>query len=128
VDGASYWVLELNLRPGASLDAYERAYGISMFQHHVAACRGALAALPEPPQRAAAACLVWAPERLAIPTGFRWPVWTADRGSPGTVVPAGGPVCTVLGEGLSTGEAREVAETRAFTLLSRLRRQARRVG
>lgn len=126
-EGERCWILELNLRPGASLDAYERAFGVSLFRHHLAACRGTLGALPEA-ARAAAAMILWAPERLVIPAGFRWPVWSADRGAAGTVVPAGGPVCTVLGEGLSAEEARQVAETRAFTLLSRVRRQALRAG
>ena len=48
------------------------------------------------------------------------------RGPAGTVVAAGGPVCTVLGEGRTAAEAREVAETRALTLLSRLHRHAQR--
>ncbi len=126
-DGERHWILELNLRPGASLDAYDRAYGLSLFQRHVAACRGRLETIPPAP-RAAASAVVWASERVEIPAGMRWPVWAADRGAAGSVVPAGGPVCTVLGEGLSATEARQVAETRALTLLSRLGRQARRAG
>jgi uncharacterized protein len=130
VDGdGSFSVLELNLRPGASLDAYERACDVSLFAAHVAACREGIAGLaPLRPVRAAASRVVWAPERLVVPDGFRWPVWSADRGAPGTVVPPGGPVCTVLGEGLSAAEARDVAGTRALTLLARLRRHAQRAA
>jgi predicted ATP-grasp superfamily ATP-dependent carboligase len=128
VDADRFHVLELNLRPGASLDAYERACGRSLVALHVAACRGSLPYGPLALARAAAAALVRAPERTVIPEGFRWPVWSADRGAPGTVVAAGGPVCTVLGEGRTAGEAREVAETRALTLLSRLQRHAQRAG
>jgi uncharacterized protein len=128
VDADGFHILELNLRPGASLDAYERACGRPLFALHLAACRGTLPDEPLAPVRAAAAALVRAPERSVIPEGFRWPVWSADRGAPGTVVAAGGPVCTVLGEGRAAAEAREVAETRALTLLSRLRRHAQRAG
>ena len=128
VDADGFHILELNLRPGASLDAYERACGRPLFALHLAACRGTLPDGPLAPVRAAAAALVRAPERTVIPEGFRWPVWSADRGAPGTVVAAGGPVCTVLGEGRAAAEAREVAETRALTLLSRLRRHAQRAG
>jgi uncharacterized protein len=129
VEGGAFSVLELNLRPGASLDAYERACEVSLFAIHARACREGVAGLaPLRPARAAASCVVWAPERLVVPEGFRWPGWSADRGAAGTVVPAGGPVCTVLGEGLSAAEARDVAGTRALTLLSRLRRHAQRAG
>ena len=128
VDADGFHILELNLRPGASLDAYERACGRPLFALHLAACRGTLPDGPLAPVRAAAAALVRAPERTVIPEGFRWPVWSADRGAPGTVVAAGGPVCTVLGEGRAAAEARDVAETRALTLLSRLRRHAQRAG
>jgi predicted ATP-grasp superfamily ATP-dependent carboligase len=129
VDGDGFSVLELNLRPGAAFDAYERACGVGLFALHVAACRDGLDGLePLRPLRAAASAVVWAPERLVVPEGFRWPGWSADRGAAGTVAPSGGPVCTVLGEGLSAAEAREVAGTRALTLLSRLQRHAQRAG
>jgi predicted ATP-grasp superfamily ATP-dependent carboligase len=128
VDDDAFSVLELNLRPGAAIDAYERASGTSLFALHVAAARGELRALPSSWPRAAASALLWAPEPMALDGTFRWPPWTADRTRGGTRIKAGAPVCTVLGEGLTAAEARQVAETRSLTLLSRLRRQTRRAG
>jgi hypothetical protein len=122
VDDDAFHVLELNPRWGAAFDAYERAYEVPLFGLHVGACRGRLPGPSPTPARAAASATLWAPERVVVPEGFRWPTWTADRGTAGTVVPAGGPVCTILGEGLTPAEARELAGTRALTLLSRLRR------
>jgi predicted ATP-grasp superfamily ATP-dependent carboligase len=107
VDDATFSILELNPRPGASLDAYERASGYPLFGTHVEACRGRLPPWPLPaPARAAASAVSWAPERVVVPEGFRWPTWTADRGVAGTVVPAGGPICTIFGEALTAAEAR----------------------
>ena len=46
VAGDAVTVLELNPRPGGSLDAYGSALGVNLFALHVAACRGG--SLPEP--------------------------------------------------------------------------------
>lgn len=126
VDGDDFHVLELNPRWGAAFDAYERAHDVPLFALHVDACRGRLPAPFPPPARAAASAILWAPERTVIPDGFRWPTWTADRGTPRTVVPSGGPVCTILGEGLTAAEAREIVGTRALALLARLRQHGSR--
>lgn len=128
VDRDDFHVLELNPRWGAAFDAYERACDVPLFGIHAEACRGRLPVLPPAPVRGAATAILWAPERVVVPAGFRWPPWAADRGAPGSAVPAGGPVCTILGEGLDAAEAREVTGTRALTLLSRLRRHAGRRG
>jgi predicted ATP-grasp superfamily ATP-dependent carboligase len=105
-DGDAFHVLELNPRWGASFDAYELAYAVPLFGLHVEACRGRLPRPLPAPARAAASATLWAPERVVVPEGFRWPTWTADRGVAGTVVPAGGPICTIFGEALTAAEAR----------------------
>lgn len=88
-------VLELNPRPGASFDAYERAFGLNLFRLHRDAVAGRL---PEPasPVGAAGTAIVRAPAALHVPTAFAWPAWTADRTPGGTLVPAGAPLCTVI--------------------------------
>ncbi len=128
VDDDAFHVLELNPRWGASFDAYERAYEVPLFGLHVGACRGRLPGPSPTPARAAASATLWAPERVVVPEGFRWPTWAADRGTAGTVVPAGGPVCTILGEGLTPAEAREVTETRTLALHAGLRRHTEQAG
>lgn len=128
LDHDDFHILELNPRWGAAFDAYERACDLPLFGLHVEACRGRLPRPLPALVRAAASAVLWAPGRLVVPAGFRWPPWAADRSAPGTVIPAGGPVCTVLGEGLDAAEAREVVGTRALALLSRLRRHAGRPG
>jgi len=119
VAGDQAVVLELNPRPGASLDAYERAYGVNLFRLHRSACAGSLAEAPTA-VRAAGSAIVHAPVALRIPGGFAWPAWTADRTPGGTVVPARGPVCTVLAEGSTTTEVRARLAARAAALLAML--------
>ena len=98
VNGDEIAVLELNPRPGASLDAYRRALTLDLFAAHVAACRGG--ELPAPPETriAAGSLIVHARRKVVVPERFSWPDWTADRSPPGTRIRAGGPVCTVLAE------------------------------
>ena len=89
-------VLEVNPRPGGSLDAHGAALGVDLFGLHVAACRGD--PLPEglAPRMAAGSLIVYAERGLVVPASFAWPDWAADRPPVGTVIPAGAPVCTVL--------------------------------
>ena len=91
VAGDAVTVLELNPRPGGSLDAYGAALGVDLFALHVAACRGG--ALPEP---MVADALRGIADRLRRSDDtragwFAWPDWAADRSPPGSVIPAGGP-------------------------------------
>jgi predicted ATP-grasp superfamily ATP-dependent carboligase len=99
VDGDEIIVLEMNPRPGASLDAYRRTLPLDLFGAHVAGCRGE--SLPSAPgtQVVAGSLIVHARRSIVVPDRLAWPDWTADRSPPGTFIPAGGPVCTVLAEG-----------------------------
>jgi predicted ATP-grasp superfamily ATP-dependent carboligase len=128
VAGDRVVVLEVNPRPGASLDAYERCYGVNLFALHRSTCMGEL---PEPPQPAGAAgsAILYAPRALQVPHGFAWPAWTADRTPPGVRVPARGPVCTLQAVGIDMQAVRTALLERQATLLERLggvRRAARR--
>lgn len=128
VDRDRVVVLEVNPRPGASLDACERCYGVNLFALHRSACAGEL---PEPPQPvgAAGSAILYAPRALQVPDGFTWPAWTADRTPPGVRVPARGPVCTLRAAGTGTETVRTALLERQAMLLERLvgvRRAARR--
>jgi predicted ATP-grasp superfamily ATP-dependent carboligase len=124
VDGDRRWhLLEINPRPGAALDVYERAVERGLIARHVAACRGRKLQPWTPPATAAASTLVYARADLApIPAGFVWPDWTADRTPAGVAVHRGQPVCTVFGGGRDAGEARALAERRSASILDRLER------
>jgi predicted ATP-grasp superfamily ATP-dependent carboligase len=122
LDRNRFHLLEVNPRPGASLDAYERAHGVSLFQRHVRACQGDLGESLPSPRRAAASAIVYARGRLIVPHGMDWPDWAADRGDDGTVMFPGDPVCTVFGEGIDASEARRQALERAEEMLAHLDR------
>jgi predicted ATP-grasp superfamily ATP-dependent carboligase len=41
-EGANYWILEVNPRPGANLDVYDSSGTAGLFARHIAACEGRL--------------------------------------------------------------------------------------
>ena len=117
-------LLEINPRPGATLDVHPDSEG-QLFTQHIAACRGRLPAslaapLPGrvlPAAGAAAACVVYAPHPIALPPGFAWPHWAADRQPPGSPVPRHAPLCTVRADAATPEAARALLAGRAAEIL-----------
>ncbi|WP_353861338.1 ATP-grasp domain-containing protein [Azospirillum formosense] len=112
VTGSDFHLLEINPRPGATLDVFDRPPLPPLLGLHLDACAGRLPdRLPAlPGSRAAAVLYAGAPTR--IEAGLRWPAWTADRPAAPTVIGRGEPVCTVFGDGPSAAAARRRAERR----------------
>jgi uncharacterized protein len=111
VDGDDFWILEINPRPGATLDIFE-ADGASLFSLHMRACAGDL--IDEAPQLdgAKASAIFYADRDVIAPERFAWPNWSADRPNAGIAIKAGEPLCTVHA-GAATGlEARALADER----------------
>lgn len=117
VDGDRYWLLEVNPRPGATLDIFEPPRG-SLLARHISACAGCLAAAPRQDDGAKAAAIVYAEEDISSFPDLEWPDWTADRPSPGSTVASGDPLCTVYGCGPTAGAAKALAEERRQMLLA----------
>jgi uncharacterized protein len=91
----AFWLLEINPRPGATLDIFEPARG-SLFALHVAACEGVLPRRPPVLTGAMAHGILYADRGLpSVPT-ITWPAWTADRPAAASSVGRGHPVCSVL--------------------------------
>jgi len=99
------FLLEVNPRPGATLDVFDDAAG-SLFAAHVAACRGEPFTLPPPPSGARAAGILYADRGALTPALSPWPDWTADRPMPGTRIPHHRPVATAF----AAGESAQAAE------------------
>ena len=110
-------LLEINPRPGATLDIFRDSEG-RLFQLHLDACRGRLPETAPIFAGAAAASVVYAPTRSRLPAGFAWPDWTADHQPSNAEVPAGAPLCTVLAEAQTACLARRLAGERAAELLA----------
>jgi uncharacterized protein len=104
-------LIEINPRPGATLDVFEPDEG-SLLEVHVAGCEGHL--MPPPTYSACrSAEIVYAPCDFISYEKRNWPDWVADRPSPGTCVAAGDPLCTVLASGTTVDFARICASDRA---------------
>jgi predicted ATP-grasp superfamily ATP-dependent carboligase len=120
VDGTGFHILEVNPRPGASLDVLDGICGRSLWRLHRAALDGKLPTPQGGSTAARAAQVVYARRRCTIPAGFEWPTWTADRGPPGTVIRRDEPICTVMAVGTTAALARHRVEMLVARLLVRL--------
>jgi predicted ATP-grasp superfamily ATP-dependent carboligase len=115
-------LLEINPRPGATLDLFEPPQG-SLFRLHVEACGGVLPELV-PRTRARASAIVYAERDIPSVAALDWPAWTADRPCAGTSVKADEPLCTVMAGAATADAARRLVAQRADAIRSRLSRRA----
>ncbi len=117
----TYTILEVNPRPGASLDLFGDLEGQSLWDCHVRSIRGEL---PKSANRRAtsarAAMVAYADEARDIPASFDWGAEVADIPEPETHIAAGMPICTVMSSGPDAESARAIVERRAAALLERL--------
>src|SRR5262245_47661774 len=118
VDGNEFWLLEINPRPGATLDIFEPEDG-SLFARHVDACRGLLEARPAARNGARAGAIVYAEQDIVVPA-LEWPGWVADRSHAGTFICAGDPLCTVRAAAATADEARRLVARRREAILARM--------
>jgi predicted ATP-grasp superfamily ATP-dependent carboligase len=120
VSAEGWHLIEVNPRPGATLDIFRPAVG-SLFALHVEACRGRLPSSSVPAfAGAAAARIIYASRDVTRVPKFAWPDWAADRQPPGTALRVGAPVCTVLAEASTPAEARRLVEARGKTVAAAL--------
>jgi uncharacterized protein len=115
INGDEFWLLEVNPRPGATLDIFEPPEG-SLFALHLAACEGELPLKTPSVCDAAAAAIVYAEHDLPLLPHLDWPNWTADRAQGGIAVQAGDPLCTVCATAATPTEARRLVEERVAAI------------
>lgn len=120
VEEERFCILEINPRPGATLDIFDRRGGPSLWRLHLDALRGRLPPLSVAPAPVRAAAILYAPSTIVIPHRMIWPRWTADRETPGSSVACGTPVCTVRAAAANVTAARAELERRSQQLLARL--------
>jgi predicted ATP-grasp superfamily ATP-dependent carboligase len=119
VAGGGYTLIEINPRPGATLDIFNDRDG-ALFRAHVESCLGRLPAhLPEF-SGAAAAAIAYAPRDISRMPDFDWPDWTADRQKPRSEVRAQDPLCTINARAAEPSTARAILDERANWILGRL--------
>lgn len=115
VGEAGWSLLEINPRPGATLDIFDRPPLPPLLRLHLDACAGRLPELallaPGAGVEARAAGVLYAPAAFDMRLD-PLPDWVADRPRYGTRFDAGEPVCTVLAAGHDTIDARETLSRR----------------
>jgi uncharacterized protein len=106
VDGVNFHLIEVNPRPGATLDIFEDVEG-RLLRAHVEACRGYLPQSPLVFSDARASTIAYAREDLACMPQLAWPQWCRDRQKPGTHVAQDEPICSIVVEAGSPAAARQ---------------------
>lgn len=114
--GAAGWsLLEINPRPGATLDVFDRPPLPPLLRLHIEACEGRLPDLavldPTMVEAVRAAGVFYAPQPFEVGLD-PLPEWIADRPAPGMLIEEGEPVCTVLATGHDITSAREALARR----------------
>lgn len=123
VAGTTPYLLEVNPRPGATLDVFDDDEG-TLFKAHLAACAGNTAPLPSSTGCRAAAIL-YADRGPLLVGETAWPEWSADRPAPGTHVPRYRPIATVLSTAATPDAALGSSRERLDELGNMLYAQAR---
>jgi predicted ATP-grasp superfamily ATP-dependent carboligase len=119
LDGDAFTLIEINPRPGATLDIFEDRDGL-LFQAHLDGCLGRL---PERPLRfdgAAAAGIAYARRPIASMPALDWPDWTSDRQKPQTALRSHDPLCTVRARAAKPSRARVLMDERTAFILDKI--------
>jgi uncharacterized protein len=117
VDGDGFRLLEINPRPGATLEIFEPMKE-SLFALHIAACQGELGSAPPRLDGASAAAIVYAEHDIASFPALRWPEWAVDRPHPGTTIKSGEPLCTVTATAATPAAAKTLVDERLAMVLA----------
>ncbi|MEQ8823618.1 MAG: ATP-grasp domain-containing protein [Filomicrobium sp.] len=112
------FLVEVNPRPGASLDVLDDDEG-TLFNAHMAACRGedavgVLAGSWKP--RPTAAAYLYADNGPLRIRDIPWPDWVRDIPALGTEIATGNPVATVVAQAENAQEAAEICRDRVARL------------
>ena len=92
---AGFRLLELNPRPTATLELWDRPPAPPLLRAHLQACAGRLPPAWSEPSGVRALAVVYAERALRVPRDFAWPRQARDVPSAGTRVGARRPLCTV---------------------------------
>lgn len=122
--GDRWSVLEVNPRPPATMELYDRDYPRGLFDWHIRSCRGELP-LGTPRSRSSRAlAIVTAPEAWQASEAFRFPGWCRDLPRYGLSFSAGDPVCTVHASAATPRAAMQLVWRRQARLALQLSRKA----
>lgn len=119
VNADGVFCLEINPRPGATLDVHEDDTG-TLFQAHMLACTGGDPAAHLQKHWAApaakASAYLYADDGALTLGAVDWPSWASDRQRAGTQVATGHPLASVHVEAGTPTEARKICTNRLAAL------------
>jgi len=115
LDGESFHLIEINPRPGATLDIFHAA-DASLLKAHVGACTGKLPQTALHFEGAEAASFLFADAPIEAMPALDWPHWTADRQNPGSRLAMHDPICTVLAQSSDLASALALLDERIASL------------
>jgi predicted ATP-grasp superfamily ATP-dependent carboligase len=119
VEGSEYTLIEVNPRPGSTLDIFEDRGG-SLFRAHMDSCLGRLPRRPLEFAGAAAAGIAYARREISSMPEFDWPYWTSDRQKARSTLRPYDPLCTIKAGAAKPRRARALVDARTNLLLGRL--------
>ncbi len=120
VDGDAITILEINPRPGATLDIFDDGPAW-LWDLHCRSLRGELPpALGTDARPLRAATILYADRARRVPGELVWEPWIADISPAGTLFSAGDPICTILSTGPDLARARDQGRRRGDEVLCRL--------
>ncbi|WP_236783884.1 ATP-grasp domain-containing protein [Azospirillum humicireducens] len=125
VDGDSATVLEVNPRPGATLDLLERHRLGGVMRAHLDAAAGRSWSLGAPRPGVIAGAVAYAASALTVPDAVAWAPWCADLPRAGSVMEAGQPLCSVTAWGGDEEEARRRLSRRIENIVADFTRRSR---
>ena len=118
LDGKDALLLEINPRPGATLDIFDRGAKPLMRLHLEAIREERLPGSGLKFDDAMASAIVYAPSRVSVPAGTVWPDWSADRPKSAERIDKNRPICTVWARGSTRAQAKRLVEERICKILS----------
>jgi uncharacterized protein len=118
VEGSEYTLIEVNPRPGATLDIFEDRGG-SLFRVHMDSCLGRLPRRPLEFAGAAAAGIAYARREISSMPEFDWPNWTSDWQKARSALRPYDPLCTIKARATTPMRARTLVDERTNLILGR---------
>ncbi|WP_232629422.1 ATP-grasp domain-containing protein [Methylobacterium sp. Leaf118] len=106
IDGATWWLLEINPRPGATLDVLDHRPTPLLIQH-IEASLGRMPTIEAKPVDATGAEICYAARSCAAVPPLDWPDRVRDRPRAGSRIERDAPVCTVTASGPDAAAVRD---------------------
>jgi uncharacterized protein len=111
-------LLEINPRPGATLDIFDSGRSPLLKLHLDAVIEGKLPRRSLKFSDAKASAIVYARIGIAVPPRLKWPDWVTDRPKSSEWIDKNRPICTVWARASTKGRAKRLVGERIVKVLS----------